>query len=547
MDDALKTREDLLAELKSVRLQVERLSHAESERKRAEAALRESERRYREMANSLPETIFEVDSAGRITFVNHAGFEKFGYTEEEFASGLSVFSMVAASERERVSEDMRRVMLVGAARSEEYIAVRKDGTTFPCVVSSNRVMRDGRPVGLRGFVVDITFRKQAEEKGEQLLREVQQRAAEMDATFASMPDGVMIFDPTGKLVRLNAATLRITGLQGGDLALALADRLAMLNLEKPSGEPYSADDAPSHRALQGQTVLGEVMVAHPRDGKARWISASSAPILGPKGELLGAVVIYTDITELHHAQEQRDDVLYRVSHDLRSPLMVIRVHTEVLKQLLSEDGSNTQVLKSVDSIAIAMQRLNTMIEDLVDSAGQESGQLRLNPVTLDLQRFVSDLLARLRGVIQTERIRVVAGPAPPVVLADQDRVERILINLLANALKYSPPETEVVVTFEPCEGEVVTTISDSGPGIPPEDKAYLFQRFRRVGQHSERLDGLGLGLYTARGLVEAHGGRIWVESDPDKGSNFRFSLPVTPRSGARSEVAATDRPRGNAR
>ncbi len=547
MDDALKTREDLLAELKSVRLQVERLSHAESERKRAEAALRESERRYREMANSLPETIFEVDSAGRITFVNHAGFEKFGYTEEEFASGLSVFSMVAASERERVSEDMRRVMLVGAARSEEYIAVRKDGTTFPCVVSSNRVMRDGRPVGLRGFVVDITFRKQAEEKGEQLLLEVQQRAAEMDATFASMPDGVMIFDPTGKLVRLNAATLRITGLQGGDLALALADRLAMLNLEKPSGEPYSADDAPSHRALQGQTVLGEVMVAHPRDGKARWISASSAPILGPKGELLGAVVIYTDITELHQAQEQRDDVLYRVSHDLRSPLMVIRVHTEVLKQLLSEDGSNTQVLKSVDSIAIAMQRLNTMIEDLVDSAGQESGQLRLNPVTLDLQRFVSDLLARLRGVIQTERIRVVAGPAPPVVLADQDRVERILINLLANALKYSPPETEVVVTFEPCEGEVVTTISDSGPGIPPEDKAYLFQRFRRVGQHSERLDGLGLGLYTARGLVEAHGGRIWVESDPDKGSNFRFSLPVTPRSGARSEVAATDRPRGNAR
>lgn len=542
MDDALKTREELLADLKAIRLQVAQLSHAESERKRAEAALRESERRYREMANSLPETIFELDSIGRITFVNRAGFERFGYTEKDLARGLNVSAMVADSDRKRVSENMRRVMLLGEVRSEEYIAVRKDGTTFPCVVSSNRIVTNGQPVGLRGFVVDITARKRAEERGERLLREVQQRAAEMDATFASMPDGVMIFDPKGNMVRLNAATLRVTGLRGGDLALALADRLAMLNLEKPNGEPFSAEDTPVRLALEGKTVLGEVMVSHPPDGRTRWISGSSAPIEGPRGELLGAVVIFTDITELHQLQEQRDDVLYRVSHDLRSPLMVIRVHTEVLQQLLMEGDGNTRALKSVEAIAIAVQRLNTMIEDLVDSVGHESGQLRLNQIPLDLRRFVFDLVIRLTGVIQSERIRIEAMEVPPLVMADPDRLERILINLLVNALKYSDPDTDVVVTFETGVDEVVTSISDSGPGIPPEDEPYLFQRFRRVGQHSKREDGLGLGLYTARGLVEAHGGKIWVESNPGKGSRFRFSLPAAPPPETRSSAGNSHRP-----
>jgi len=306
----------------------------------------------------------------------------------------------------------------------------------------------------------------------------------------------------------------------------------MLNLEKPNGEPFSMEEAPVNQALEGKTILGEVMVSHPPDGRTCWISASAAPIGGPEGELLGAVVVFTDITELHQLQEQRDDALYRVSHDLRSPLMVIRVHTEVLQQLLRETGGQSQLLKSVDAIAIAVHRLNAMIEDLVDSASHDSGQLRLSPVTLDLRCFVSDLVARLAGVMQTERIRVEATTDLPLALADPDRLERILINLLMNALKYSEPGTEVVVRFEARAGEVVTIVTDSGPGIPPEERTHLFQRFHRVGQHGNHQDGLGLGLYTARSLVEAHGGRIWVESEPGKGSSFGFSMPAAPRTEA---------------
>ena len=197
MDDAVKTREQLLADLEALRLQITQLSDAESKRRHAEEAVRESETRSMEMANSMPETIFELDSTGRLTFVNRVAFDKFGYTEEDFARGLNVSSMAAPLERERVSEDMRRVLQLGETRAEQYLAMRRDGTTFPCVVSTNRIMSNGQPVGLRGFVVDITCHRRAEEQGERLLQEVRRRAAELDATFASMPDGVVIYDPGG--------------------------------------------------------------------------------------------------------------------------------------------------------------------------------------------------------------------------------------------------------------------------------------------------------------------------------------------------------------
>jgi PAS domain S-box-containing protein len=532
MSDLGNSEEDLLAELEALRRQVAQLKCAERQRTRAEEALRESERRYRELSNSLPGTVFELDVTGRITFVNYAAFRQFGYTEDEYALGLNVASMIAPSDRKRAREGIRRVLAGKESRTEEYLATRKDGSSFPCVVSSIRIMSHGQPVGIRGFVVDITDRKNAEDDRERLLREVQQRAAELDATFTSMPDGVVIYDTAGNVIRMNSAIYQTVGFSLEEMGISLSERTRLLRVQRTDGQPISLDDTPVQQALKGKTVLGEVLVAHPPGGNPLWISASAAPIKSREGDLLGAVVILTDITELHRLQEQRDDLLYRVSHDLRSPLMVIKFHTEMLQQLVGEAGCHPQVLKSVDATTIAVQRLNAMIEDLLDSAGLESGQMRLNQISLDMRSFVPDLVQRLDGVIQAERIRVEDRQDLPSVLVDPDRLERVITNLLTNALKYSEPATEVVVSFGTSGGQVVTTITDKGAGIPPEEKPHLFQRFRRGGQHCGRKEGLGLGLYTASQLVEAHGGSMWVESEIGKGSSFSFSMPVDPRAGA---------------
>ena len=177
-------------------------------------------------------------------------------------------------------------------------------------------------------------------------------------------------------------------------------------------------------------------------------------------------------------------------------------------------------------IVLACRRMNAMIQDLVDVARLGSRQLQLKRKPVDLRPFVFNLKERLTDVVATERIQVNAREDVPPVSADPDRLERILTNLLSNALKYSEPGTEITVGLEQRGGEVVISVSDRGPGIPLEDRPLLFQRFRRLRTARERRDGLGLGLYITKGLVEAHGGQIWVESEVGTGSTFSFTLPL---------------------
>ena len=142
---------------------------------------------------------------------------------------------------------------------------------------------------------------------------------------------------------------------------------------------------------------------------------------------------------------------------------------------------------------------------------------------MDLRGLVSDLKQRLAEAMETGRIRLEAPVDLPPVCADPDRLERILANLLSNAIRYSTPGTEVTVSLARRDDQVITAVSDRGPGIAPEELSRLFQRYYRMEPGRE---GLGLGLYISRMLVEAHGGRIWAESQVGKGSTFSFSLPV---------------------
>lgn len=480
---------------------------------------------YRELADSLPETVFEMNQDGRITFVNRAGLEQFGYSQEEFDRGLNILEMMAPEDWARASANIGQIMSGGPTGPAEYMARRKDGTTFPCMVSTSRILREGHPAGLRGFVVNTSDLKRAQEDRDRLLDEVQRRAAEMEATFASIPGGVVIFDRTGQVVRINDAVLAAPGFAERSHEPML-ERLAAVVVEKPNGEALEPIEMPQWRALQGETVQGEVLVYRPIEGALIWTSVSAAPIHSPQGELLGAVAVFTDITRQHHLQEERDSLLYRVSHDLRSPLMVIKVQAEILRDLLAGQGADAPARGSVETITVAVQRLNTMIEDLVDAASLDSGQLQLHRIPIDIGQFLTELKARLSGVLDVNRVKIAVRPTLPIVLADPDRLERIIVNLLSNALKYSAPGTEVEIGVTKKRGWVVVSVVDHGTGIPPEEASNLFQRFRRL--RATENDGLGIGLYTTKQLIEAHGGSIWVDSELGQGSKFSFTLPIAP-------------------
>ena len=241
--------------------------------------------------------------------------------------------------------------------------------------------------------------------------------------------------------------------------------------------------------------------------------------------MLGAVATFTDISRLHELQEERDDLVSALSHDLRSPLTAVLGYAQILQRRLEKAGVQGQWVEMARSISIGAGRMDGMVLQITEATRLEAGQVPISPQPVALAAFMADLLGRMEGVLATDRIRLaVPGDMPPV-RADPTHLERICLNLLSNALKYSPPSAEVVVAAERRNGLVMVTVADQGPGIPPEDLPRLFARYFRA-KGTQKKEGLGLGLYISRILVEAHGGKIWAESEVGSGSTFYFTLPV---------------------
>ncbi len=355
--------------------------------------------------------------------------------------------------------------------------------------------------------------------------ESERRAAELDAIIASIPDGILIYDREGDIVRANPGAARLLRYTPEVMARPLSERVALLRVETAERRPVRFEQLPNVRALRGEVVEGEVFVVTVPDGATIWVSASAAPMRSAEGEILGAVLALRDITPLHEAQEEREDLLRAVSHDLRNPLSAVLGQAQLLERRLEKAGLEAE-RRSTQSIIAAAERMNTMIQDLVDAARAEAGQIRLERRPVDLRASALALKERLATGLETGRIDIEIPEDLPRVWADPGRLDRILGNLWSNALKYSTAGTRVTVSARAEDGWVVTSVTDRGPGIPPDELPRLFERYFRGALGRERGEGVGLGLYITRRLVEAHGGRIWVESQVGVGSTFSFSLPV---------------------
>jgi two-component system sensor histidine kinase KdpD len=237
----------------------------------------------------------------------------------------------------------------------------------------------------------------------------------------------------------------------------------------------------------------------------------------------------TDAEILRRTDELRRALLNAVSHDLRTPLASIMASAGSLQQddvAWSDDERRDFAQAIVDQA----QRLNRIVGNLLDLSRIEGGSLRPEKGWYDLGVLVDEVLGRLRP--QTVQHRIVANmpdELPPVLL-DYVEIDQVLSNLVENATKYAPTGSEIVVSVEPANSELRVTVDDRGPGIPTASLPHLFDPFYRVADGTPRPAGLGLGLAVAKGLIEAHGGRIWAENRPGGGARFAFTLPLTRES-----------------
>jgi PAS domain S-box-containing protein len=361
------------------------------------------------------------------------------------------------------------------------------------------------------------------------------RAAELNAVISSIPDGVLVVDARGRLVRANAAAVEILGLAEAELQASLEERMARIGLVRETGEPLPLTATATARALRGETVVGAVQGV-PRAGGTRWISTSAAPIHEPSGALAGAVVTFADVTErkrmeedLREADRRKDEFLAILSHELRNPLAPIRNAVFLLQR-----GRANAPGHALEIIERQVGHLSRMVEDLLDVSRISRGKVQLQASGVDLAELVRRTVDDHR--VAATRAGLALGLSLPAgairMQGDPTRLAQVLGNLLSNAMKFTPEGGRVDVSLAREGGTGVLRVRDTGTGLDAAMQARLFEPFAQADRTLDRSrGGLGLGLTLVKAFVELHGGTVEAQSaGAGQGTEFVVRLPVAPEA-----------------
>jgi len=426
---------------------------------------------------------------------------------------------VAPPMEEPLEKAVREVIATGACNVGETGTV---GGAAPrwFAYQIRRMELPGIPTVLVSFR-ENTALVQARWSAEAAARAAALHAAELEAVMEAIPDGLMVFDVDGSVVRMNHAASDAWSAAGVDLADAGTSLFSRYELRAEDGRPLPRDRWPVARALGGELVHTMRFRFAPAGARPIWMMASAAPILDPGGAVRGAVLEFSDETALHELEAARDDLIRMVSHDLRTPLSAIYAQAHLIRRGNDLPGKAAERAAAIER---SCERMSGMIQDLVEVTLLEAGQLPACAATIDVGALVPEIVEGMRGGAEVDRVHVEVG-GQCWASVDPARLERIVVNLVSNALKYS--SQEVVVSLRGQDGAVRLSVADSGVGISPDDQARIFERYYRA--HGDRRpEGLGLGLYITRLLAEGMGGRVEVQSLLGKGSTFHVILPAAP-------------------
>jgi len=304
------------------------------------------------------------------------------------------------------------------------------------------------------------------------------------------------------------------------------DELDLLEVLDREGRPLRQEERPLVRALRGEQFTDYEVVRIRPSGERRRVVSTGTSVRDEDGKVALAIVVFRDVTDLRRLEEQRDEYLSLVSHDLRNPLSVVSMSLATLKSFIGEESPlPADLAKIVERAERNAKRMIVMLDELREATSLETEGMALRRTPWDMRKLAANAVDTLDDA-RSRRIKIEDDDSPPyVVLADAPQLERVIANLLTNALKYSAENTSVSVRLAHADGAVVLDVADGGIGIAPESVRRLFDRHYRTTGGKERASGLGLGLYIAGMIVELHGGRIEVESELGKGSTFRLSLP----------------------
>lgn len=346
------------------------------------------------------------------------------------------------------------------------------------------------------------------------VRQLAESKGRLEAVLANMESGVVLFDRSGRINLVNPAAERILGIGKA----RVAGRTYVETLRN-----YPLSQIIDEVLRSGKPQGGEISLIFPSE---RILAAHAAPVFGERQEPQGVVLVLHDISEIRRLERVRAEFVANVSHELKTPVTAVKGFAETLLEGALYNSRACEEFVSI--IAEEAERLNRLINDLLSLSRIESRELMLRLESLELGPEIKQIVDKLKPRFQKKELGLsVAVPGHPVIVrADRDRMEQVLLNLLENSLMYTPSGGHVEVGVQDESNMVVVSVKDTGIGIPPDDLPRIFERFYRVDRaRSRKLGGTGLGLAIVKHLVEAHGGKVWVESELGKGSQFYFTLP----------------------
>lgn len=459
---------------------------------------------------------------------------------------------VARTGKSELYPEIPDQLIVAAARSEEELAIARQ-IGFNSIMYVPLVAR-GKTIGVVSFVATESGRHYdehdlalAEEIGRRagvaldnarLYQEMTRARDQLEIILQGAADGILVYSKNGQITYANETAAYLTGYVSADsmLGTALDSILTSFTLIDEQRNPFPLSRLPFRRILAGEREASAVVgYTNVRTGKPdRWVSIKARPVFDARGETILVVTIIHDLTERMLAERRKDEFISMTSHELKTPVTSLKGFTHVLQRRLTKQGDE-QGLHYLSRIDAQLNKLTKLVSDLLDMSRMQSGKLDLQIELFDLDALIAETVENMRVATLTHKIRI-EGRADAQIMGDKDRLGQVFVNLLTNAVKYSPRANEVIVHVSRNAERVIVGVQDFGIGIADAYHQHIFERFYQVTDPEEKtFPGLGIGLYIAQEIIERHGGKIWVESKKGAGATFFVALPLLQAAHAHAE------------
>ncbi|BCR03725.1 hypothetical protein DESUT3_07940 [Desulfuromonas versatilis] len=486
-----------------------------TERRRTEAALRDSEERFRTLMEQAADAFFVHDFEGRLVDVNHAACESLGFRRDELL-GMRMQDF-EGDVTQRPPHAQWRKLAPGVPVTIESHHVRKDGTSFPVELRICRVQSRGESL-VFALARDVSERRRAEQAQRSALAEAEGARDRVDAILRSVFDALIVTDMDNRLVLMNRAAEELLGLRLREHQLEPVE----LAIRDPE---LCAHLTSFLIAAEGEAVSSLELLDRGR-GEVRYFQARSSVVQGREGLVSGVITLLRDVTRERELDRMKSEFISIAAHELRTPLTSVLGYAELLLKERELGGFSAEDRKKyLDYIYQKGEVLEHIVDDLLNLSRIESGRpIVLNTAPCELGSLIEELVPHHQKETRRHHFAVNC-PGRVELVIDRGKILQVLDNLVSNAVKYSPRGGEIRILCSAGEATVQICVEDEGIGMSPEQVERVFDKFYRADTQNTAVSGLGLGMSIAKSIIEAHQGKIWVESELGKGTRVCFTLP----------------------